>query len=292
VILRLSKLWSVASLASLLAPLAACTGTVESSGAPDADSSELAAAISVETTSYADEATPSHSTAVARFIRARSSIDLPTLQMLGASIDLPPNGTCSGLSTPAGSAGHAVELVDVGAINVDAAGHTAFLAPRNLPDMDDLVWGVVYSARAYGTDAPVSGPISIQVAGSKDVGAFSIDVADLQAPANVTFNGDALAPIIFRSNEDVHASWTPTPKSTDIIYFEIDNGTETVVCAQADTGSADLPASLFRASTNDSAPGNGTLTIHRLHREVVVAHGIDDGEARFDFARVYDFVAP
>ncbi|MEO7114093.1 MAG: hypothetical protein ABI183_26875 [Polyangiaceae bacterium] len=287
-ILRLKKLLA----ASLVLPLIGCTGTVESPGAPDADSSELAAAISLETTSYADDATPSHSTAVARFIRARSTIDLPTLKMLGASIDLPPNGTCSAAPTPTGSAGHGVELVDVGAINIDAAGHDAFLAPRNLPDMDDLVWGVVYSARAYGTDALLSGPISIRVAGSKDVGAFSIDVADLQAPANVTFDGDALAPIIFRSNEDLHASWTPTPASTDIIYFEIDNGTETLVCAYDDSGSADLPASVLRTSTQGSAPGNGTLTIHRLHREAVIAHGVDDGEARFDFARVYDFVAP
>ncbi len=280
-ILRLSKLLVV----PLLAPLVACTGTVDASNSPDADSSEVAAAIAIDTTSYADEAAPAHTTAVARFIRARSSVDDGTMHMLGAGLDLPPVGTCSGISPRAESAGQAVELMDVGAIDVDIAGHDSFLAPRHLPDMDDLVWGVVYSARTDATETAINGPISIRVGGSKDVGAFSIDVANVEAPANVTFDGDALAPILLRGNEDLHASWTPIPQSADVIYFDVDNGTETLVCAYDDRGSADLPASLF-------ATRSGSLTIHRLHREVVTAHGIDDGEARFDFARVYDFISP
>jgi hypothetical protein len=290
VILRLSKLLVV----PLFAPLVACTGTVDASNSPDADSSEVAAAIAIDTTSYADEAAPAHTTAVARFIRARSSVDDATMHMLGAALDLPPVGTCSGISTHVENAGQAVELVDVGAIDVDIAGQNLSLTPRHLPDMDDLVWGVVYSARADGTESAVSGPtspragfpsVALRVAGSKDVGAFSIDVANVEAPANVTFDGDALAPILLRGNEDLHASWTPIPQSADVIYFEVDNGTETLVCAYDDRGSADLPASLF-------ATRSGSLTIHRLHRELVTAHGIDDGEARFDFARVYDFVSP
>ncbi len=266
--------------------LAGCTTTVDPSATPDADSSELAATISIETTSYADDVTPPHTTAVARFIRARSSIDRGTLQMLGAAIDLPPLGTCSGISTPTENAGQAVELLDVGAVDVDVGARSTFLAPRNLPDMDDLVWGVVYSARADGTEALVSGPISLRVAGSKEVGAFSIDVTDMQAPTDVRFDGDASSPIAIPSGEDLRVTWTATPPSTDIIYFEIASSdaraAENRICAQADTGVANLDASLFAA-------GRGTLTLHRLHREAINAHGIDDGEARFDFARVYEF---
>lgn len=267
-------------------PLFGCATAVDASTSPDADSNEVAAAISIDTTSYADEITAAHTTAVARFIRARTSIDQGTLEMLGAALDLPPLGTCSGISPRAENAGQAVELLDVGAINlnvgnVDLGARSTFLAPRNLPDMDDLVWGVVYSARADGTEAPVSGPISLHVAGSKDVGAFSIDVADMQAPTDVRFDDVASSSIAITSGDDLRVTWTAAPPSTDIIYFEI-SGPENLVCAQADTGFANLDASMF-------AVGRGSLTIHRLHREPINAHGIDDGEARFDFARVYDF---
>jgi hypothetical protein len=267
--------------------LVGCTTAVDAANLPDADSSELAAAISIETTSYADEITPAHTTAVARFIRARSSVEQGTLQMLGAALDLPPVGTCSGISPRAESGGQAVELVDVGAINIDVGGHSTFLAPRNLPDMDDLVWGVVYSARADGTEAPVSGSISLRASGSKNVGAFSIDVADLQAPTDVRFDGAATSPITISSSNDLHVTWTAaTPPSNDIIYFEITSdarsGDENLICAEADVGFANLDAHLFSS-------GHGNLTVHRLHREAVTARGVDDGEASFDYGRVYEF---
>ncbi len=281
-IFRLSKL--LATLGALPF-LAACATEVDASNSPDADSTETAAAISIDTTSYADETTPAHSTAVARFIRARSSVNEGTLQMLGAALDLPPKGTCAGVATHTEASAQAVQLVDVGAINLDVAGHSQFLAPRNLPDMDDLVWGVVYSARADATEAPISGPISLRVAGSKDVGAFSIDVADIGAPTDVRFDGEAVSPIAI-TGDDVHVTWSRAPSSNDVIYFEIASDApsdgENRICAEADTGAATLDAHLF-------ASGHGDLTIHRLHRETVTAHGIDDGEARFDFARVYEF---
>ena len=290
VIFRLLKL---ACAAPLLVPLAGCTGNVDAANAPDADASELTAAISIDTTSYADDVAPSHSTAVARFIRGNFGIDQATLQMLGASIDLPPNGSCSGTSShETTSSGHSVELVDVGAITLDVAGRSATLAPRNVPDMNDLVWGVVYSSRVDGENAPVSGSISLRVAGSKDIGALSIDVADMSAPTDVVFDdatflsgGDLIA---LHGNSDVRVTWTTSAPSHDVIYFEVANGTETLVCAYDDSGSALLPASMFAAAPD----GKGTLAIHRLHREAVAARGIDNGEARFDFARVYDFITP
>jgi hypothetical protein len=265
--------------------LVACTAPVEAASAPDADTSETAAQISIETTSYANDSAAPHSTAIARFIRG-VGIDDATLQMLGASNDLPKPGTCAGVSARVSNS-RAVELLDVGAVTIDVAGHASLLAPRNVPDMNDLVWGVVYSARTDGEDAPLSGPISIRVAGSKDVGALSIDIADMRAPEGVAFD-DAPPPLTLRGNDDVHVTWTAAAASRDIVYFEVDNGTETLTCAYDDSGSATLPASIFAAVP----AGAGSIVVHRLHREAVTTRGIDEGEARFDFARVYDFVAP
>ena len=55
-------------------------------------------------------------------------------------------------------------------------------------------------------------------------------------------------------------------------------------CLFDDGGHATLEASAFGALED------GTIAVHRLHREAFHARGIDPGEVRFDFARVVSFV--
>ncbi|MGH7282833.1 MAG: hypothetical protein ACRELY_15010 [Polyangiaceae bacterium] len=263
-----------------------CTTDVTETPLPEASTGAITAIVSLESVSYANADAPPHATAVARFIKTREgAVDAPTLAMLGADTDLPAQGTCSS-ETPSANGARAVELLDFGSVSIDTAESTTPLVPRLVPDVTDFISGVVYGARFEGSAAPVQGPMSIRVDGRSDADAFAISIADAHAPANVAFDGDPFdaTPLAFGRALDLVVTWTAEP-GNDIIYFEVDGGGgERATCAYSDLGTATLPAALF-------ARDGGTLTIHRLHREAILARGIDDGEARFDFARVYSFVS-
>jgi hypothetical protein len=73
----------------------------------------------------------------------------------------------------------------------------------------------------------------------------------------------------------------------DAIYIDVAGASATPLarCLFADSGRATLPSLAFGAA----AVTDGTLAVHRLHRESFKAHGVDPGEVRFDFARVVPF---
>ena len=272
----------------VIAPIAlflwGCTTDVTDASPLEASTSAVTAVVSVESVSYATEDAAPHATAVARFIKTREgAVDAPTLAMLGADDDLPALGTCSASTTSANGA-RAVELLDFGAVSIETAESTTVLTPRLVPDVTDFISGVVYGARFEGTNAPMQGPMSIRVDGRAD-DSFAISITDAHAPEGVAFDGepfDMSSPLAFGGPLDLVVTWTAEP-GDDVVYFDVDGGGgEHATCAYSDLGTATLPASLF-------ARDGGTLTMHRLHRETVVARHIDDGEARFDFARVYAF---
>lgn len=272
----------------VIAPVAlflwGCTTDVTEVPPPEASTSAVTAIVSIESVSYASGDAMPHATAVARFIKTREgAIDAPTLAMLGADTDLPALGTCSASTTSANGA-RAVELLDVGSVSIDTAESTTLLTPRLVPDVTDFISGVVYGARFEGTSVPSQGPISIRVDGRAD-DSFAISIADARAPDDVAFDGepfDGASSLAFGGPVDLVVTWTAKP-GDDVVYFDVDGGGgEHATCAYSDLGTATLPASLF-------ARDGGTLTMHRLHRESIVARHIDDGEARFDFARVYAF---
>lgn len=265
--------------------LSGCTTDVNEAPPREASTSEVAAIVSVASVSYATGEAAPHATAVARFIKTQEGVvDAPTLAMLGADMDLPDLGTCSSATTSENGA-RAVQLLDFGSVSVDTAESTTPLVPRLVPDVTDFISGVVYGARFEGSNAPTQGPVSIRVDGKGDANPFAISIADAHAPANVAFDGepfDANAPLEFGGTLDLVVTWN-AEAGDDVVYFEIDGGGgERATCAYSDLGTATLPAALF-------ARDGGTLTMHRLHREAILARGIDDGEARFDFARVYPF---
>ena len=91
-------------------------------------------------------------------------------------------------------------------------------------------------------------------------------------------------------------SWDATGSaSRDEVYVDItaDGGdgsaeSTSLRCAFADNGHAELPAQAWAQLAGASAT-TGQLTLHRLHREQLVASGIGTGEIRFDFARQIAF---
>lgn len=264
----------------LLPALAACSANALPQDAPDADASQVAAVVVVERSTGPGEA--AHAESVAKFLRTRSAIDDATRAIAGEDLELPALGECKSLAGWGNAApSRAVELLDVGALAIDGSESHAALVARRVPDVVDLVGGVVYTAR----EAPAfGGPVSVRAAGSQDVEAFSI-TADAPAPIESLRVGgaDVGAAQVFvgGSAAGVDVSWAP---GGDTVYVDIATGRApaSTRCAFADDGSATLPA----LSLGDS----GTIAIHRVRQSPLHAKGVDEGVLRFDTSRVVAYV--
>jgi len=219
-----------------------------------------------------------HGSAIARFVRTGASDD-GALRLVSAVSDFPAVGTCSSGSGASGSAQRSVELLDVGTVTIESTGVRSALVARRLPDVVDLVSGVVYTARGPEEGSFGAGHYSLRVAGSPDVPAFVREADGPSVPSLVRVaDQDANGTVIVDGAADV--SWEPGSER-DIVLIEITGATTTTRCTFADSGHASLGAQSFGAL--------GTLTLHRIHREPFVSAGVDRGEIRFDFARTVPY---
>lgn len=278
-----------AALAASLACVLGCSGTVAaSSESVDAEVSAVTAIVTVERTTGG-----TRGDVVARFVRARAgTVDEEALRMVGAAIELPALGTCSRATNPGALAkvSSSVELLNVGAVSLEADGYRANLVARALPDVVDLVSGVVYTARAEGSDSfPADGRYLLRATSTPDA---DFDVASFSVEANVPGEPDDLrvagedVNALIATNEPVEITWEPPPSradAEDAIYVDV-TGREAdkIRCSFADSGRAILPPTAFLSD-------EGTVAVHRVHHEAFRARGIDSGVLRFDFARVVTF---
>jgi hypothetical protein len=329
----------VAGLPGLLALACAAPGAGDTLERDAAEGASSAALIVIERTVTADGM--AHGSAVARFMKMRSgSLDEVTLRMVGATLDLPAPGTCaegapadsasrSGVFddlAPASGGPRAVELLDVGSVAFDANGlHTSFEA-RALPDIVDLVTGVLYSTRASTLDAdglPPHGSYILRSTGSVQVAdpervvpAFSVSATAVGEPDELRVDGqDAHAAdgVSLSAGARVDLAWRvggDTADPDDVVYVELlsavdataDGSRINVRCTFADHGVAVIPASVFATASArvtdigadvgeiaHSEVTRGTLVVHRIHREVFQVGGIESGVIRFDFARAAEF---
>jgi hypothetical protein len=268
----------------VLAPAAlGCAGTVSTTAAGDAEASATSAVIVVERVTGATEA--SRARASARFIRvtAPSSID-DALRAIGAALDLPPRGQCASAASLADDTtthgpAPVVELVDVGGVSVEAEGVETHLVPRQLPDVTDVVSGVVYARAADPALLPAGARYVVHVAGGQGLPGFDAAATAPGDPTDVRVVGEEPRGTLVLGGGSVDVAWTPDA-SDDVVYVDIRPGG--VRCLADETGHVAIPA-LFL----DDA---GTLLVHRLHREPLAAAGIDSGEVRFDFARAIAYL--
>lgn len=269
----------------VLAPaVLGCAGTVSTSEGGDAEASTTTSAIVVvERATGATEA--SRAEASARFIRvtAPSSTD-DALRAIGAALDLPPRGECASVASladdmTAQGPAPVVELVDVGGVSVEADGVETRLVPRQLPDVTDVVSGVVYARAADPSLLPAATRYLVHVAGGHGLTGFDVTATAPGDPSEVHIVGEDPRGALVVGGGSVDVTWTPDA-SDDVVYVDVrPNG---VRCLVDDAGHVAIPA-LFL----DDA---GTLLVHRLHREALSAAGIDSGEIRFDFARSVAYV--
>ncbi len=287
--------------------LMGCSANVASSAeVADAEASPVTAVIVVErSTRYDDHAETSRGEAVARFVRMRSGVvDEDALRMVGAAVEIPAAGTCTRVSSAIAASApvaRAVELLDIGAVSLEADGAKTSFNARRLPDVVDLVSGVVYTGRGE-EPFPSHGRFVFRAGGAGDrpveleVAPFAIESVIAGEPADLRLNQDLAGPVptILAASTPVELTWTSGGDASDVVYVDIassvprvERGARVTRCAFSDGGHGVLPASTI-------ASDEGTLSIHRVHREKFSSadgrvRGIESGELRFDFARVVSF---
>lgn len=239
----------------------ACSAQVV--GETDAETAKLTAVVEVDRT-ISDMGDLGHGSAIARFVRAS---DDSALQLVSAIPDTPALGTCATNGSPS-TAQHPVELVDVGNVSIESTGVRSTLVARRMPDVVDLVSGVVYTARGPEDGSFGAGHYLLRVGGNADVPSF---VREADAPAVPSM---ALTSLVVDGATDL--AWEAGSPG-DIVLIEITGAPATMRCAFGDTGHSTIPAAAFGAQ--------GVVTLHRIHREPFVSPGVDRGEIRFDFAR-------
>jgi hypothetical protein len=279
-----------------VAGLTGCTTSVSVSGeAADAEVSSSATAIVVVEGTAANEGTRAE--AVARFVRSRGGVvDDEALRMVGAAVDFPAVGSCAAVTARGASQARAVMLLDVGGVSLATGDTRTSLQARQLPDVADLVSGVVYSARAgdglptrRGEGLPSRSAYVLRVEGSQelDVAPFVVSATSPGEPSDVRVAGEdgRSGAVAITPGAPVPITWEAGVPE-DNVYVDVGAASSgpSFRCLFADGGRASVPASAFASFEY------GTVAVHRLHREAFRAHGIDRGEVRFDFARVVSFV--
>jgi hypothetical protein len=269
-----------------------CAGTVSGSGSDAVDaeaSAKTSALVAIERTT--DSTQGSRAEASARFLRvtARSSASTDdAMHAIGAALDLPAVGTCAALSTRAAAPSNGtdpglvpvVELLDVGSVSLEAAGIETRLSPRQLPDVTDVVNGVVYSRATDPLLLPAGARYVVRVAGAPGFGPIEVSAVAPADPADLRIAGETPegSGTLTASGSSVDLSWTA--RADDVVYVDV--RPSGVRCALGDTGTGSVSTLLL--------DDEGTLIIHRLHRESLRTRGIDSGEVRFDFARTVGYV--
>lgn len=263
-----------------------CAGTVAAPSEAEAARTTTAAVVIVErAASDVDGARAAE--ASARFLRVSAGDVEDALRSIGATVELPELGSCArrGALAAAASAeapplqkgaraAPVVELIDVGSVSIETEGVATSLAARLLPDVTDVVSGVVY-ARAAADPAflPPGARYAVHVGGGRDLGPFDFVAQSPGEPADA---------VVVATASSIDLGWPPhvpvrsgsAPGNSDVVYVDVG----AVRCAFGDVGFASIPRALV-------ADAPQTMVVHRLHREPIRARGIDAGEVRFDFAR-------
>ena len=270
---------------SLVPASAACAGTVSGSS-ETGDANALAttnAIVIVERTVEAGRG--SRAEASARFVRVSAPASAAdALRAIGAAIDLPSRGTCATIASLAGAvAPHesapVVELVDVGPVAIEMEGVSTRLLPRQLPDVTDVVSGVVYARALDPALLPVGARYLVHVAGVHDFSPIEISASGAANPSLVRIAEEDAQGVLVATGATVDLAWDATAVD-DVVYVDINPSG--VRCAFGDAGHATVPTVFF--------DDTGAFVVHRLHREPLPAGGSASGEIRFDFARSIAYV--
>jgi hypothetical protein len=284
---------SLASLAVAFAMLG-CTGNVSGSGGTgDAEATATHAVVIIERS--VDAVNGVRAEASARFVRvAASSSTNDAFRAIGAALDLPGPGMCVGhgkihaAGAAAGEVAPVVELSDVGSVTLEIVGGARTrLVPRQLPDVTDVVSGVVYARATDAAFLPADSIYAVHVGGAAGAGGFDIAAVAPGDPSDVHVAGEDPTGRLTAHGMAIEIAWA-SDRSSDVVYADVQPaGVRCVLAGSPGTsGDALVHGSVSTSLLDDT----GTLVVHRLRREPMGAAGVDDGEVRFDFARSISYV--
>lgn len=275
-------------LVGALAFVTGCSGQVVAT--VDADSTLTQALLGVDLTVPAGEGPEAARThASARFLRMPSTTDdALASHPVGAGLELPAIGQCTKVAAfdeergfPLGAFGP-IDLVDVGAVAIEAGHARAPLSARAFPDVVDLVSGVVYTTREAVGSFPAPATYRFAISGSAQLGPMVIEAAAPPPPEDVQIAAQPLGiePVVVQ-REDLALTWAPG-SGEDLVYVELTSYEASrlvrVLCTLADDGAAILPIDALPDASSTA------IALHRVHRQPVAGEGFDGGEIRFDFA--------
>jgi len=261
--------------------LGGCSATIVGTPeAADADATSVTGVVLVEQSGSALDG--AHAEISARFLRVHGTVDEGALRLVGAALDVPAPGECAAIADADVAPSSRVELLDVGTLTLESGTSHATLQPRRVPDVIDLVSGVLYTTR---TDA-LGGKVTLHATGGAlDVAPFTVEASAPSELRGLHLGGVEAhegEPVVLAAGP-VDLTWQPGEPGSDSIYVDVTNlhGTVSLRCAFTDDGHGTLPASSLR--------DDGSVSVHRVRREALVRTGIERGEVRFDLARVIAF---
>lgn len=273
------------ALAPVLPAALGCAGTVSGEGGGDAEAtSTTSAVVSVQRSASSTEGYRAE--ASARFVRVTgTSSPGDALRAIGAALDLPAQGSCAALASlgdaPAAQT-QLIELVDVGEISLEVDGAETRLAARQLPDVTDVVSGVVYARATDPALLPAGEPYVLHIGGDRGLPAVDVVATAPADPSDVQIAGEDTPGALVAAGPTIDLSWTDDGRD-DTVYVDVrPSGVRCVL----DAGGRGTVSTLLL----DDA---GTLVVHRLRREPLQAlssRGVGTGEIRFDFARTIAYV--
>jgi hypothetical protein len=239
-----------------------------------------------------DQTGGSRAEASARFVRVAAPVSTEeALRAIGAAVVLPPAGQCapfatlSGASLPAEPA-PVVELVDVGPVSLETEGRETHLVSRLLPDVTDVVSGLVYARTADPAVLPASSRYTLRVGGGSDLQSFDVVASAPADPSDVLIGGSDPGGSLVVTGRSLAFSW-PIGADGDVVYVDLQPGAIRCVLA-GETATGDP---LARASIETTLlESSGALVVHRLRSEPLTAQGLEGGELRFDFGRSLSYV--
>jgi hypothetical protein len=281
------------ALTGALASLTAVGCVAPPDDRPDAEAATTTATavVVVERTTGPGDAIRGDSV-IARFVRVhQGAVDEQALRIAGAAWDLPAPGTCVAAAQDAAQPAlqpRSVDLLDVGVLTTSAldgshtAAKTTVLLPRSMPDPTGVVSGVFYSARSAEAFTPTA-RLQLHTSGGPDMPeGFRVDVASPHDVGDVRVSPSAGNTAGLDIGWDVDAA---VADARDLVYVDVLGQSSRLVarCTALDVGQLSVPASSL------GSIDEGTVSVHRLHRESFRAKGIEPGEIRFDLARVVAF---
>ena len=181
----------------------------------------------------------------------------------------------------------AIELLDVGDINVEFGEHKAAVPTRTFPDLLKVIDGVIYSANESSSVTFEPGEVyTIEASGTDDIGAFG---AGLEAPdelGEVKLDGIPIyeqMPVI-RRGEDLEITWEGEGYGDEVIATI--NWTNVGIswsmsCRMKDDGRFSVPAEVTGLLLDPLVNNDHEMSLSRVRQVSFRSDGLRAGEFSF-----------